>query len=109
MTWLAHAGPAVSGAGAAAGTGMVLAGPGTAPVRGARRINAVLVAVRAMVVHAVATGQASGHLVPLLYEVADDRDLPEAARGEDAGVAWWIRARHRLHEPCGAVYRSTEA
>src|SRR5437868_9815722 len=41
---------------------ILLAGPGTAPVRGARRINAVLVAVRAMVVHAVAAGQASGHL-----------------------------------------------
>ena len=84
---------------AAAGSGMLLAGPGTAPVRGDRRINAVLVAVRAMVVHAVAAGQAGGHLVPLLYEVADDRDLPGAARGEDAGMAWRMRARHRLHEP----------
>jgi len=109
MTWLAHADPSVSGAGAAAGTGMVLAGPGTAPVRGARRINAVLVAVRAMVVHAVATGQASGHLVPLLYEVADDRDLPGAARGEDAGMAWRMRARHRLHEPDRPVDRAADA
>ena len=109
MTWLAHAGPSVSGAGAAAGSGMVLAGPGTAPVRGARRINAVLVAVRAMVVHAVATGQASGHLVPLLYEVADDRDLPGAARGEDAGMAWRMRARHRLHEPERPVDRAADA
>ena len=109
MTWLAHAGPSVSGAGAAAGTGMVLAGPGTAPVRGARRINAVLAAVRAMVVHAVAAGQASGHLVPLLYEVADDRDLPGAARGEDAGMAWRMRARHRLHEPERPVDRAADA
>ena len=109
MTWLAHAGPSVSGAGAAAGTGMVLAGPGTAPVRGARRINAVLVAVRAMVVHAVATGQASGHLVPLLYEVADDRDLPGAARGEDAGMGLRMRARHRLHEPERPVDRAADA
>jgi len=109
MTWLAHAGPSVSGAGAAAGTGMVLAGPGTAPVRGARRINAVLVAVRAMVVHAVATGQAGGHLVPLLYEVADDRDLPGAARGEDAGMALRMRARHRLHEPERPVDRAADA
>jgi integrase/recombinase XerD len=69
MTWLAHAGPQVSGAGAPAAAGIVLAGPGVPPVRGARRINAVLTAVRAMVVHAVAAGQASGHLVPLLYEV----------------------------------------
>jgi hypothetical protein len=88
---------------------MVLAGPGTAPVRGARRINAVLVAVRAMVVHAVATGQASGHLVPLLYEVADDRDLPGAARGEDAGMALRMRARHRLHEPERPVDRAADA
>jgi len=109
MTWLAHAGPSVPGADAAAGSGMVLAGPGAAPVRGARRINAVLVAVRAMVVHAVATGQASGHLLPLLYEVAGDRDLPGAARGEGAGMAWRMRARHRLHEPERPVDRAADA
>jgi integrase/recombinase XerD len=109
MTWLAHAGPSVSGAGIPAGAGVVLTGPGTAPVRGARRINAVLAAVRAMVMHAVAAGQASGHLVPLLYEVADDRDLPEAARGEDAGMAWRMRARHRLHEPQRPVDRAADA
>ena len=40
--------------------GMVLAGPGSAPARGARRVNGVLTAVRGMVVHAVAAGQASG-------------------------------------------------
>ena len=67
--------------------GVVLAGPGTAPARGSRRVNGVLTAVREMVVHAVAAGQASGDLVALLYEVADDRDLPEAARGEDGGWA----------------------
>src|SRR5437868_12888721 len=88
---------------------ILLAGPGTAPVRGARRINAVLVAVRAMVVHAVAAGEASGHLVPLLCGVADDRDLPGAARGEDAGVAWRMRARHRLHEPERPVDRAADA
>ena len=79
------------------------------PVRGARRINAVLTAVRGMVVHAVAAGQASGHLVPLLYEVASDRDLPEAARGEDAGMSWRMRARHRLHEPERPVDRAADA
>jgi site-specific recombinase XerD len=109
MTWLAHAGPSVSGVDAAAGAGTVLAGPGVAPVRGARRINAVLTAVRAMVVHAVVEGQASGHLVSLLYEVADDRDLPEAARGEDAPMSWRMRARHRLHEPERPVDRAADA
>jgi len=108
MTWLVHAGPAVSGIEATA-AGVVLAGPGSAPVRSARRINAVLSAVRGMVVHAAAAGQASGHLVPLLYELADDRDLPESARGEDARMSWRMRARHRLHEPEAAVERAADA
>jgi len=36
----------------------VLAGPGAAPPRSARRVNGVLAAVRGMVVHAVAAGLA---------------------------------------------------
>ena len=88
---------------------MVLAGPGSAPARGARRVNGVLTAVRGMVVHAVAAGQASGDLVALLYEVADDRDLPGAARGEDGRMGWRMRARHRLHEPQAPVNRATDA
>ncbi len=91
MTWLAHAGPAVSRDGATT-QGMVLAGPGSAPARGAGRVNGVLSAVRGMVVHAVAAGQASGDLVALVYEVADDRDLPGAARGEDGRMRWRMRA-----------------
>jgi integrase/recombinase XerD len=109
MTWLAHAGPSASGIDAPAPGGALLAGPGTARVRGERRINAVLCAVRAMVMHAVAAGQASGHLVPLLYEIAGDRDLPAAARGEGAGMSWRMRARHRLHEPDRPVERAADA
>jgi hypothetical protein len=108
MTWLAHAGPAASGAGASS-SGLVLAGPGTIPARGARRVNGVLTAVRGMVVHAVAAGQASGDLVALVYEVADDRDLPGAARGEDGQMGWRMRARHRLHEPETPVDRASDA
>src|SRR6516164_5990217 len=108
MTWLAHAGPAASGVSAAA-QGMVLAGPGSAPARGARRVNGVLTAVRAMVVHAVAAGQASGDLVALVYEVADDRDLPGAARGEDGRMGWRMRARHRVHEPQTPADRASDA
>ena len=107
MTWLGHAGPAVSGADAA--TTVVVAGPGSVPARGARRINGVLTAVRAMVVHAVSTGQADGHLLSQLYEVADDRDLPEAARGEEARMSWRLRARHRLPEPERPVDRAGDA
>src|SRR6266581_46633 len=56
VTWLTYAGPSVSGV-AAAGS-VVLAGPGSVSARGARRVNGVLSAVRAMVVHAVGSGQA---------------------------------------------------
>ncbi len=105
MTWLAHAGPAVSGIDARSGAA-VLAGPGVPSARSARRVNAVLAAVRGMVVHAAAEGAAPGHLVQLLFEVADDRDLPAPARAEDGGMAWRMRARHRLHEPETVVDRA---
>ena len=106
MTW-SRMPAGVSGACAGA-AGMVLAGPGSTPARGARRVNGVLTAVRGMVVHAVAAGQAGGDLVPLLYEVADDRDLPGAARGEDGRMGWRMRARHRLHEPQTPVDRASD-
>jgi site-specific recombinase XerD len=108
MTWLRHAGPQVSGIEVDPGVGGVLAGPGSRPVRSARRVNAVLAAVRGLVTHAVAAGRASAHLVSLLYEVADDRDLPEQARGEDSGMSWRLRARHRLREEERPVRRASD-
>lgn len=109
MTWLAHAGPDASAAESGdAGSGVVLSGPGAASARGPRRINGVLVAVRGMVVHAVAEGLAPAGLVSVLYEVADDLDLPEQARGEDGRMAWRLRARHRLREPETAVDRASD-
>ena len=68
MTWLTYAGPSASGV--EAGSSVVLPGPGGVPARGPRRVNGVLTAVRAMVVHAVAEGDADGHLVSLLYELS---------------------------------------
>ena len=106
MVWLAHAGPGASGAD---GSAVVLSGPGSAPARGAGRINAVLTAVRGMVVHAVAAGTAPGHLVPLLYEIADDRDLPGQARAEDGRMSWRMRARHRVCEAERPVSRAADA
>ena len=107
ITWLQHAGAQASGVEAVSG-GEVLVGPGREPVRGARRVNAVLCAVRGFVTHAVTSGLAPAGLVPLLYEVADDRDLPEAARGEDGRMAWRMRARHRLREPGTVVDRASD-
>jgi len=108
MGWLQHAGPAVSGVGADGPGATVVAGPGTAPARSASRVNGVLTAVRSMVVHAVAAGQVGGDLLPLLFEVADDRDLPGAARDADGRMAWRLRARHRLHEPEMPVDRASD-
>jgi site-specific recombinase XerD len=107
MTWLLHAGPDVPGIDVKAGA-VVMAGPGSRPARSARRVNAVLAAVRGMALHAVAEGAAPGHLVQVLYEVADDRDLPDVARPEDGGTGWRMRARHRLHEPDTAVDRASD-
>ena len=108
MTWLRFAGPGASATGVGGGSAEVVAGPGSRPVRGARRVNVVLSAVRGFVVHAVSSGSAPAGLLPLLYELADDRDLPEAARREDGGVPWRLRARHRLHEPDSAVNRAAD-
>jgi integrase/recombinase XerD len=109
VTWLAHAGAGASSLEAIGTESVVMAGPGTAPARSPSRINAVLTAVRGMVVHAVAEGQAPAGLVSVLYEVADDRDLPAPARGEDGSMAWRMRARHRLREPETAVDRASDA
>ena len=61
-----------------------------------------------MAIHAVAEGAAPGSLVRVLYEVADDCDLPAVARPEDGGTGWRMRARHRLHEPETAVGRASD-
>lgn len=110
ITWLRHAEGRDIGGDAArdAEMAVVLAGPGHRPVRGPRRINAVLTAVRGFVVHAVTSGTAPSILLPLIYELADDRDLPVQARGEDHAMAWRMRARHRLREPDPGVDRASD-
>jgi len=87
ILWLRHSGPVDGSTGGA----VVVAGPGRRPARGPRRINAVLTGVRGFVVHAVTSGTAPGRLLPLIYELASDRDLPEQARGEDSALAWRMR------------------
>jgi len=42
----------------------------------------------------------------VVYEMAEDRDLPEAARGEDARMGWRMRVRQRVHEPHRDVDRA---
>lgn len=104
IVWLRHSGPG----GDAVGGAVILTGPGRRPARGPARINAVLSGVRGFVVHAVTSGAAPGRLLPLIYELASDRDLPAAARGEESALAWRMRARHRLHEPDAGVDRASD-
>lgn len=112
ITWLRFADPELAEARLRRGgpeAGVVLPGPGLEPVRSARRVNGVLTAVRGFVVHSVTNGDAPGRLLSVVYELADDRDLPEQARAEDGGMGWRMRARHRLREPDPAVDRASDA
>jgi integrase/recombinase XerD len=68
-------------------------------VRGARRVNAVLAAVREFFRHAVATGLADKAVLDALFDLAEDYDLPAEVRGDRAGLQLRSRPRYRLQEP----------
>ncbi|MFJ5725786.1 tyrosine-type recombinase/integrase [Streptomyces sp. NPDC093149] len=68
------------------------------PVRGARRVNTVLAAVREFIRFAVATGQADPAALEPLYDLVPDWDLPADVRGEGP-ARLRPRARHGLREP----------
>jgi site-specific recombinase XerD len=99
MTWLKYTPANVT---------EVLVGPGATPVRGAKRINRVLVATRGFLAFAVAQDEAPQWVLGVLYELADSRDLPAIAQGEDARITHRLRARHQLHEPETSVDRATD-
>lgn len=86
----------------------VVRGPGTRPVRGERRINKVLTAVRGFLAFAVARDEAPSWILGQIYELADSRDLPLEAQAEDARLAYRLRAQHRLHEPETVVDRAAD-
>ncbi len=86
----------------------VFAGPGAKVVRGERRINAVLTAVRGLLVFAVDTGVAPARVLTQIYEVGDTRDLPAELRGEGVAVLPRMKARHRVHEPDPSVDRASD-
>ncbi|WP_349261986.1 tyrosine-type recombinase/integrase [Actinocrinis sp.] len=93
---------------AGAGSGPVVRGPGSRPVRAERRINAVLAAVRGFLRFAITAKEVPGWVLAVLYELADSRDLPAEARGEDTGLEYRMRAQHRLSEPDRPVDRATD-
>src|SRR5206468_828020 len=87
---------------------VVQAGPGTQPVRGERRINRVLVAVRGLLSYAVSVSEAPGGVLGQIYELADSRDLPAQAQGEDNSLFYRLRPVHRLKEPEAKVDRAAD-
>ncbi|GAB3000589.1 hypothetical protein GCM10023080_078070 [Streptomyces pseudoechinosporeus] len=77
-------------------------------MRGERRINVILTAVRGLLSHAVSVGAAPGSVLGQIYELADTRDLPLEAQGEDSGLHYRLKTRHRLQEPEAEVDRASD-
>jgi site-specific recombinase XerD len=90
------------------GDGQLIRGPGGEPVRSDSRINRVLVAVRGFLSFAVVNKQAPQWVLGAIYEIADSRDLPLEAQGEDKGLVYRMRARHHLRESETAVDRASD-
>jgi integrase/recombinase XerD len=86
----------------------VVPGPGSEPVRSSKRINKVLTAVRGFLAHGVVNKTVPGWVLEQIYELGDTNDLPFEARGEDGGLRYRLRARHRLQEPESDVDRATD-
>jgi integrase/recombinase XerD len=86
----------------------VVLGPGAEPARRERRINGVLTAVRGLLSYAVSVGEAPRSVLGQIYELADSRDLPLEAQGEDSGLSYRLRAVHRVQEPEAEVDRATD-
>jgi site-specific recombinase XerD len=91
MFWLRHA--------TGDGHSTVVPGREQKPVRGPRRVNAVLAGVREFLKHQVSVGAAPVEILRMLYEVSDDRDLPAEVRGEASGVRYYAKIRHRAAVP----------
>jgi integrase/recombinase XerD len=102
ITWLKYT---PSGDGETA----VVLGPGAGLVRSAKRINGVLIATRGFLSFAVSCKEAPGWVLGQLYEIATTADLPMEAQGEDSGLAFRKRARHKLREAERPVDRASDA
>ncbi|MEU6908769.1 site-specific integrase [Streptomyces coeruleorubidus] len=88
---------------------VVRSGPGAVPVRGERRINRVLIAVRGLLSYAVSVREAPRSVLGQIYELADSRDLPAEAQGEDGSLFYRLRPVHSLREPETQVDRAEDA
>ncbi|MEN8652220.1 hypothetical protein ABCR94_16825 [Streptomyces sp. 21So2-11] len=85
MVWLKHVPSRPDSRGA------LVSGPGGKPVRQERRINVVLSATRGLLSYAVSVDEAPRSVLGQIYELADSRDLPVEAQGEDSGLSYRLR------------------
>lgn len=69
-------------------------------VRGPRRVNAIMAAVRSFFRHAAAVGQLDPQVLGVVYNSFDSHAVNEAERGVQRSRAG---ARHRLSEPCSPI------
>jgi len=72
-------------------------------VRGPRRVNTVLAAVREFFKHAVAVKLADKSVLDALFDLVEDYDLSAEVRGDRAGLRLRSRPRHKLSEPARVV------
>ncbi|MEV6886370.1 MULTISPECIES: tyrosine-type recombinase/integrase [unclassified Streptomyces] len=101
MVWLKYAPQHPTGA-------PVVPSQGAKQVRGPRRVNVVLAAVREYLKYTVSIGSAPAWVIDQLYEVGDGQDLPTEVRGEYGVPHGYAKVRHRLHEPDEPVDRATD-
>lgn len=73
-----------------------MSGPGTEDLRGPARINAVLSAVREFYKYLVTNRIVNSSALDMLYQVVDDRNLPDEAKTEDQAQRYRASPRHRV-------------
>lgn len=83
-------------------------GPGVPPVRGPGRINRILTVVRGFLRHGVALCEVPSEVLAVLYDISDDRHLPDEVRGENPALRYVAGPRHRLSETERVIDRATD-
>ncbi|MER0443292.1 tyrosine-type recombinase/integrase [Streptomyces sp. Edi4] len=98
IVWLKYGTKQVTGIDRPSGSGLVHPGPGAEAVREPARIQNILTGVRQFLLHGITSKTVPSHVMAQMYEVAENWDLPEQARGEDV-TGYRMRPRHRVQVP----------
>lgn len=107
IVWLKFGTKQVTGIDRPSGSGLVHPGPGAEVVREPARIQNVLTGVRQFLLHGITAKTVPSHVMAQMYEVAENWDLPEQARGEDV-TGYRMRPRHRVQVPRKKGERATD-